>query len=383
LNFAIHTRSMKKLVVITVLFLMSLLTICKAPTYYLWLLAVAVTEFPLIFAAIVTMGILAVIWLQRFQRVFIIISILTLLLFLSPIVRAFRVSANLDEGFSKAFNTVSDTTANAPFDLLKMFFSNNNPVAYKTLTYTNSPQIPLTLDFYPAKTAGKKPCVVVVHGGSWSSGDSGQLPELNSALAAKGYNVASVNYRMAPAFKNPAAVLDVQQAFSYLRANAGRLNIDTNNFVILGRSAGAQIALLYAYTQRSPGVKGAIDFYGPADMVWGYAMPASPLVMNSRAVMERYLGGTYKAIPQKYVASSPIEFVNSNTLPTLIIHGDNDVLVSPGHSRRLSAKLQQYGVKHFYLSLPWATHGFDYNLNGPGGQLSTYTVERFLKVVCK
>jgi acetyl esterase/lipase len=75
--------------------------------------------------------------------------------------------------------------------------------------------------------------------------------------------------------------------------------------------------------------------------------------------------------------------VGKQALPTLIIHGENDVLVSPEHSRRLNLKLKQNGIKHFYLKLPWATHGFDFNLNGPGGQLATYTVERFLNTVTK
>jgi acetyl esterase/lipase len=153
--------------------------------------------------------------------------------------------------------------------------------------------------------------------------------------------------------------------------------------VLLGRSAGAQIALLSAYNRPQNGLKGVIDFYGPADMVWGYSAPASKLVMDSRTVMERYLGGTYKAVSDKYFASSPIEFLNRQTVPTLIIHGDNDVLVSPIHSQKLDRKLQWNGIKHYYLKLPWATHGFDYNINGPGGQLSTYVVERFINTVCK
>jgi acetyl esterase/lipase len=151
---------------------------------------------------------------------------------------------------------------------------------------------------------------------------------------------------------------------------------------LLGRSAGAQIALLAAYTLHDADLKGVVDFYGPADMVWGYSIPANPLIMDSRKVMENYLGGSYQKVPQNFVASSPLEFVDKTSIPTLIIHGDNDVIVSPEHSRRLNLKLQQNGIKHFLLKLPWATHGFDYNLNGPGGQLSTYTVERFLKAVC-
>ncbi len=179
------------------------------------------------------------------------------------------------------------------------------------------------------------------------------------------------------------AIEDVDQALAYLRKNADKLDIDTNNFVLLGRSAGAQIALLSAYNRPQNGLKGIVNFYGPADMVWGYSKPASKLVMDSRGVMERYLGGTYNAVPNKYFASSPIEFVNKQTVPTLIIHGENDVLVSAIHSHKLDAKLTENGVKHYYLNLPWATHGFDYNINGPGGQLSTYVVERFVNTVCK
>ncbi|GAB2688678.1 hypothetical protein GCM10027037_09040 [Mucilaginibacter koreensis] len=136
-----------------------------------------------------------------------------------------------------------------------------------------------------------------------------------------------------------------------------------------------------AYQSPDTGIKGIIDFYGPADMVWGYSAPANPLVFDSNKIMERYLGGTYAQVPQQYRNSSPLEFVNAHTVPTLIIHGENDVLVAYEHSQRLNAKLQQYGIKHYFLTLPWATHGFDYNLRGPGGQLSTYAVLRFLEAV--
>jgi acetyl esterase/lipase len=223
----------------------------------------------------------------------------------------------------------------------------------------------------------------VVHGGAWNKGDNKQLPGLNNHLALMGYNVAVINYRLAPKYQNPAPVQDVHSAFTYLKQHAAELLIDTNNFVLLGRSAGAQIALLAAYTMHNKSIKGVIDYYGPADMVWGYSAPASPLVMDSRKVMSDYIGGTYQQVPEKFAASSPLGFIDNQSPPTLIIHGDNDVLVSPDHSRRLNEKLTQFGIKHFLLKLPWATHGFDFNLNGPGGQLATYTVERFLNMVTK
>ena len=371
---------MARLVSIIVLFLISLLSAFKAPAYYLWLLAIAVTEYPFIFVGIVIVLLIAGFWLPKYQLAATIVGIAALLLFLSPIMRAYIVSGSLQSEMDTAFGEKLGDKTERPFGLIKLFSSLPDTPS-TNYTYIRYPDIKLDLDFYPAKASGKRACVVVIHGGSWSSGDSNQVPELNSYLAKAGYNVAAINYRLAPEYKNPQPVEDVKNALKYLRANANQLNIDTTNFVLLGRSAGAQIALLAAYTLKDKNIKGVIDFYGPADMVWGYSVPASPLVMDSRKVMERYLGGTYDKVKKNYFASSPIEFADKDSPPTLIIHGENDVLVAYEHSRRLELKLEQYGVKHYWLKLPWATHGFDFNLRGPGGQLSTYAVMRFLKSV--
>jgi acetyl esterase/lipase len=394
---------MVRLVLLILLFLISLLAVCPAPAYYLWLLAVAVTEYPLIFVAIAA-GLTAWgIWLVPYKTAGNVIGLITILLFLSPVVRAYRVGDGLRAKIALAFAGCGNPPvfpARVPFSfggLLKT----TPKVSYKTLTYaTYKKSTRLTLDYYlnnggqqqqrvelvpnhDTPPIALRPCVIVVHGGSWSSGDSRQLPELNSFLAQQGYNVASINYRMAPKYQTPVPIEDIKNAITYLTRHAAALHIDTNQFVLLGRSAGAQIALLAAYTLQDKRIKGVIDFYGPADMVWGYAVPSNPLIMDSRGVMERYIGGPYKQVPEKYKACSPIEFVDGQTMPTLIIHGDNDVLVSPEHSRRLNLKLQQHHIRHYWLKLPWATHGFDFNINGPGGQLSTYAVETFLNTITR
>lgn len=377
---------MIKLIIIIVLFLISLLAVIKAPAYYLWLLAVGVTEFPLLFAGITSLLLIAGIWLQKYQLTSTVIGVAALLLFLSPILRSYIVAASLKKDFITAFGpgsaSIHGDSTQAPFSFFKLF-KTKSVVKHQSFVYNTDKDVPLSLNFYPAAVDGKRPCIVSVHGGSWAGGDNSELPELNSYLAQQGYNVAAIDYRLAPKYQTPAPAQDVAEAFTYLKAHADELHIDTNKFVLLGRSAGAQIALLSAYTHPEPGLKGVVDFYGPADMVWGYSVPSNPLIMDSRKVMENYIGGSYRAVPQKYVACSPIEFVNKSTVPTLLIHGDNDVLVSPEHSRRLDAQLTKNNVPHFLLKLPWATHGFDYNLYGPGGQLSTYVVEGFINMVTK
>jgi acetyl esterase/lipase len=375
---------MTRVSLIIIFFLISLLSLFKAPAYYLWLLAIGVTEYPLIFAGISAVLVLSGFWVQKYQLLGTLVGLVSICVFLSPIVKAYVIAYDLNTEFSSTFSQygkiINIQDSHTPFSVSKLF-AHNKPVAAKSITYVKFADTALTLDFYPSQITGKKPCVIVVHGGSWSSGDSKQLPELNSVLATEGYNVAAINYRMAPKYQSPAPVEDVQAALKYLQENADELNIDPNNFVLLGRSAGSQIALLAAYTLHEPSIKGVIDFYGPADMVWGYSIPSNPLIMNSRGVMDAYLGGSYYKLPKNYVASSPLEFVTKTSVPTLIIHGQNDVLVAYEHSRRLDEKLGADSVQHFWLKLPWATHGFDFNINGPSGQLSTYTVGLFLKAV--
>jgi acetyl esterase/lipase len=376
---------MVRLVLIIIAFLVSLLSIFRAPTYHLWMLAIGVAEFAWVFITITFVLLVAGFYPGRYQLAGTLIGIAALILYISPIIRAWYIAGNLPAAMDKALNEHDrKSIRTSPFNFLTMLTDYPQPqVAAKTYPYRTDNLVSSTLDFYPAQQPGIRPCVIVVHGGSWSSGDSKQLPELNSYLAHAGYHVASVNYRLAPAFLCPAPVEDVYAAMDYLRSQATTLGIDTNNFVLLGRSAGAQIALLAAYSQQVPGLKAVIDFYGPADMVWGYSLPANPLVMDSRKVLENYLGGTYSAVPDNYAASSPIEFADKHAVPTLILHGAKDALVAYEHSTRLNRKLADNGVKHFFLSLPWATHGFDYNLKGPGGQLSTYAVERFLHNVTR
>lgn len=373
---------MVRLILVTLLFLLSLLAVFKAFEYHLWLLSVAVTEFSWLFSLGTIIVLITVFFGGRYILMSTIIGVLALALFLSPIVRAYMIAESLPANLTKSLGITKTNNSTIPFSFFRMF---KKPVSvpYKKIGYIKYSDTSLSMDFYSSGITGKQPCVIVIHGGSWSSGDSKQLPELNSYLATKGYNVVSVNYRLAPKWQSPAPVEDIANAIKYLQEHAEELNIDTTKLVLIGRSAGAQIALLAAYTMHNKGLKGVVDFYGPADMVWGYSVPANPLVMDSRKVMEQYIGGKYSQVPQKYFNSSPLVYVDKQSVPTLIINGSNDVLVSPEHSRRLNGALQNNGVKHFWLQLPWATHGFDYNLNGPGGQLSTYAVLQFLNTVTR
>lgn len=373
-----------RLVLSLVLFLGSLLCIIVAPTFRLWIFSIAISEFPWVFI-IVTALLLS--WNisgkkinKTLKSINIALSSLALIIFSFPIVLAWQIGWRLPVELANKLGGIPES--GSVFQFTRMF-SMTEMLPYETFSYSTKGDEELTLDYYQSARTGRRPCVVVIHGGSWCGGNSQQLPELNSELARDGFQVASVNYRLAPKHRNPAPIEDIVEALAYLKRNSRELKIDTNNFILLGRSAGAQLAMVAAYTKEIPGIRGVVNFYGPTDLVFGYEAPANRLVMDSRKVLEDFLGGPLNKVEHAYKASSPVEVAGRKSVPTLIIHGANDGLVSIEHGMRLQKKLEKHNIPHYMLSLPWATHGCDYTLNGPSGQLTTYAVEYFANHVIK
>ena len=367
--------------ILLVLFLLSLLTVFAAPTSKLWLVQVVVGEYSIVFIGVTLIVLLFDIATGLNSFIEILFGIYAIVLYLSPIVRAYFIAQKLPNDLEKAFGKIrGENKLSVPFCFSKLLKSVPK-VPFKTLTYVTYDEITLKLDYYNSTIGGKRPCVIVIHGGSWISGDSRQLPELNSYLSTNGYNVAAINYRLAPKWKYPSAIEDTSAALKYLRDHTDELNIDIENFVLVGRSAGGQIAALSGYTLKDMGIKGVIDFYGPVDMIWGYMTPTNPLVSDSHETLVTYLGGDYNEMPERYASSSPIECVNEQTIPTLMIHGKIDALVFDEHARRLAKKLTIHQVRNYFLEIPWGTHGLDYHLNSPSGQLSTYSIQYFLNII--
>jgi dipeptidyl aminopeptidase/acylaminoacyl peptidase len=98
-------------------------------------------------------------------------------------------------------------------------------------------------------------------------------------------------------------------------------------------------------------------------------------------MIRNFLGGFPATAQANFNDASALSHVSASSPPTLLIHGENDTLVWHRHSVRLEAMLERVHVPCVFVSLPWATHAFEYNLNGPGGQLTTYALERFLAKV--
>lgn len=255
--------------------------------------------------------------------------------------------------------------------------------------------ITLRLDRYDPPAPGPHPAIVVVHGGSWRNGDKGEggidSTIANRIFAARGYTVYDVQYRLVPGATFPAQLEDVLCALGHVRAQAGADHTDPARTVLLGRSAGAHLALLAAYRVGldpvpagcSPPatVRGVIGLYGPTALARAHDTPADPDLIGGSALIAAFLGGTPAEVPDRYRRATPQAALDHPVPATLLVHGGADQIVQPEHSRWLAAALRSAQDPVAQVEIPWAGHGFDAISWGPGGQIALAAILRFLDLV--
>lgn len=235
------------------------------------------------------------------------------------------------------------------------------------------------LHFFGAADRAPAPCIIVLHGGGWENGDPLEFPEWNSYWAANGHAVVAMEYRLAPKHRWPAPREDVRGALAWLKANADKLGLDPHRFILLGRSAGGQIATACAYGLHDPDIVGCVALYAPHDMFFARRFAFEDDVLNSLLLLRNYLGGDPEDAGPVYTSASGFMLAQPGSCPTLLIHGTRDTLVWNMQGRRLSERLRTLGVKHLLVELPWAVHGLDWPFDGPGGQITRIAVDSFLR----
>jgi acetyl esterase/lipase len=359
------------------LFLLSLLNWVSAEQLWLWKASLLAKEYGHWLAALAVL-----VWFSSYfqtkNKILLTIAHLLLLLSIAGFLNSLRLAYKNQSTWRQALGP--NTKNLLSFKTLWMG-QTETPVAYQRLTYNENIEPHLTLDYYPAQGANVKavPWVVVVHGGGWNAGDSQQLPELNSILAQQGYAVFSINYRLAPEYKWPDAKQDLLNSIHFISERASQFNIDPANYALLGRSAGGQLAGVVAYSKINPSPKALVLFYTPTDLTFGYEAGSEDDILNSRALIRDYMGGNPFEKRAAYADASVIDHVSDHPVPTLLLHGIPDTLVWYKHSERLDARLKEAHIPDVFILLPWATHGFDFSLAGPGGQISTVATQKFLK----
>lgn len=373
---------MTALIIALFFFFCSILVFFDLRAPFLWKITIAATEFGHLFVAapLLVAAAAGTVTPEAFMAA--VISILSAALLMYPSFAAWKISRSVPQKSSASFGPPgASVVAVKPFRWRTLWFGTPIPdVKKEIISYAQHGGVDLNIHFFRANASVPAPCILVIHTGGWDSGSPDEFEQMNRYLAAAGYAVAAMSYRFAPRFPWPAQREDALAALAFLKKHAVSLGIDPACFVLFGRSAGGQIAETVAYAANDPSVKGCIAFYAPADLVFAYEhLSEEPDILDSRTLLHNFLGGPLSEQHSLYTDASSYHHVGRSTPPTLLIHGANDPLTWYRQSERLSARLTERSVPHLYLELPWATHAFDYNFNGPGGQVARYAIELFLR----
>jgi acetyl esterase/lipase len=209
----------------------------------------------------------------------------------------------------------------------------------------------------PAGRSSTTPVIFVIHGGAWKAGQKEDMNYLISEFKTKWKEAAFVNlnYRLASYSDNihhPQIIADIQSVLSHVK-NKKEEYIISENFGILGASAGGQLAMIYAYKYNNPSVKCVCNIFGPSilnDYSW-YESNNVLLGTKVGTILAEYVGQTWDSA--EYANVSPYWQVKSHSAPTILFHGNLDPIVPNYQSQYMHNKLNQLGVPnqfHTYVA---------------------------------
>jgi len=359
-------------------------TVVPAPTMALLVLGVGVPELSpvLLCASLGVAAILALTATGSVRRVGCGAALLASVLLSRPLLQLPGTVRRFDAAMAAAgviAPHVSPARGRPPFswrDLLLGAEEGDVVVARDRLVATTDGE-DLTIDVYRPAIGANRPVVVQIYGGAWQRGHPSDDAGFARRLASRGYVVCAIDYRHAPRWTWPAQDDDVAVALRWIRARVGEYGGDARRLVLVGRSAGAQLALMAAYRADTP-VAGVVAFYAPVNLAEGWREPPVPDPLPVRPVLEAYLGGRPDQVPDRYRDASPVHYVSRTVPPTLLLYGARDHIVEARFGRELHERLRQAGATSIFLDLPWSEHAFDAAPRGLGLQVSWFYVERFI-----
>ena len=248
----------------------------------------------------------------------------------------------------------------------------------RSIPFASPDGIPLSLNIYRPLQVGTYPAIISIYGGAWQRGSPDSDETFNRYIAAQGYVVWAISYRHAPAYHFPAQIDDVRSALAYIKQHANEYETNLDRVALIGRSAGAQLAMLAAYQDPPFPIKALVNYYSPVNLTAGYEDVPTPDPIESRATLRAFLGGTPTEFPELYRQASPLNAVKPALPPSLLIYGGKDHIIQSKYGKKLAQKLKYQGNQAVFIEIPWADHAFDAVFSGMSNQLALYYTERFL-----
>jgi len=232
------------------------------------------------------------------------------------------------------------------------------PFTQRTVQYGAPDGVPLLADAYvPATAARRRPAVVLIHGGGWVGGLRASIGEEAGWLAERGFVTFTVDYRLAPDHRFPAAADDVAAFVRWLRkpARMKQFGIDPERIGALGSSAGGHLAAMLGAKGEGSLTRGSrlaavVSWSGPMDLTDVHAVYGGESVTT-------FLGCAPPASDCLPVAraASPVTHVDRTDSPTLLFTADAEI-VPLTQAQAMDAALGRAGVEHELVVYPGDGH---------------------------
>ena len=267
-----------------------------------------------------------------------------------------------------AYETLSAPEAR-DFYIQARFVMNPEPPELKSAEPLSIPAPHGTIParIYTPKTLRQKDglaaCLVFFHGGGWVIGNLDTHDVACRQLAHEGeLIVISVDYRLAPEHRFPAAVDDAIIATKWIAANARQYGIDAARLIVGGDSAGGNLAAVVALDARDgngPAIAGQLLIYPATEFSRKHAShhePDTSILLTHSGIdwfVNHYMGDAdisdWRASPARATTLAALP-------PAYVLTAGADPLRDEGDD--YAARLKQAGVSVAYKHLPGQFHGF-------------------------
>jgi pectinesterase len=223
----------------------------------------------------------------------------------------------------------------------------------RDIVYAQYGERAVQLDLYlPAAKSGKpRPCIVVIHGGGWRTGNKERFSRFATRLTEEGFAAACIGYRLLPEATIAQCVEDCKAAVRWVRAHAAEHNIDPDRIGAIGGSAGGHLTAMLATSHAVKELEGDGGNAGVSSRIQAAVGMATP------AEMSRF-GQRTNLSEEKAKLISPLAHVDKDSAPILLIHSNADGTVPYEQSVRLEKKYQEAGVRAELIEIDGASHAF-------------------------
>lgn len=199
-----------------------------------------------------------------------------------------------------------------------------------------------TFDLYRTKKPRQEPVLIIfVHGGTWSHGKKEDYLFVGESFAREGFDVAIINYRLAPEFKFPAYVDDFVLALNHLEEQ-----LPSHQMVLMGHSAGAFNIMSAVYHPQ----KYAFHAYSKIKMIIGLAGPYHFNYMGDSNLEQAF------DVKRTKEETMPYYFVQNNSIEHILLLASKDFLVARSNTMDMHAALKAQKNKSKVEVIPRTGH---------------------------